>query len=144
MIPIQRGEAAGAAYLLDNNGSPGQSRTADLRFRKPLLYPSELQGHKDLRHQLSIIHRIAHKQPLLDFSLCTVLDSQQGEQLGGRLLNCRYRLRLWIVPDTSVIVGHFRVHVAMSARPYKYRQPDKSGLTPGPFFTTMRSLHRRL
>src|SRR5664280_1443529 len=61
MIPIQRGEAAGGAYLFDNNGSPGQSRTADLRFRKPLLYPSELQGHKDLRHQLSIIHRIAHK-----------------------------------------------------------------------------------
>src|ERR1700692_1633068 len=23
---------------------PGQSRTADLRFRKPLLYPSELRG----------------------------------------------------------------------------------------------------
>jgi hypothetical protein len=26
-------------------GGPGQSRTADLRFRKPLLYPSELRGH---------------------------------------------------------------------------------------------------
>src|SRR5690349_10303237 len=24
--------------------SPGRSRTADLRFRKPLLYPSELRG----------------------------------------------------------------------------------------------------
>ena len=144
MIPIQRGEAAGAAYLLDNNGSPGQSRTADLRFRKPLLYPSELQGHKDLRHQLSIIHRIAHKAshywifPSVPFWIPSRASSW------GRLLNCRYRLRLWIVPDTSVIVGHFRVHVAMSARPYRYRQPDKSGLTPGPFFTTMRSLHRRL
>ena len=30
------------------DGGPGQSRTADLRFRKPLLYPSELRGHKDL------------------------------------------------------------------------------------------------
>ena len=27
------------------NGSPGRSRTCDLRFRKPSLYPSELQGH---------------------------------------------------------------------------------------------------
>ena len=29
---------------LDRN-SPGRNRTADLRFRKPLLYPSELRGH---------------------------------------------------------------------------------------------------
>jgi hypothetical protein len=27
------------------SGGPGQIRTADLRFRKPSLYPSELQGH---------------------------------------------------------------------------------------------------
>ena len=27
------------------NGGPGVSRTRDLRFRKPLLYPSELRGH---------------------------------------------------------------------------------------------------
>src|SRR5215831_2742912 len=26
------------------DGGPGQSRTADQRFRKPLLYPSELRG----------------------------------------------------------------------------------------------------
>src|SRR4029077_8189422 len=26
------------------NGGPGRSRTADLRFRKPSLYPSELRG----------------------------------------------------------------------------------------------------
>jgi hypothetical protein len=25
-------------------GGPGRSRTADLRFRKPSLYPSELRG----------------------------------------------------------------------------------------------------
>ena len=30
--------------VLESNGGPGQSRTADLRFRKPLLYPSELRG----------------------------------------------------------------------------------------------------
>ncbi len=28
----------------DENGGPGRSRTADQRFRKPLLYPSELRG----------------------------------------------------------------------------------------------------
>ena|SRR5438309_2410441 len=33
----------GSEYL-ENNGSPGVSRTPDLRFRKPLLYPSELRG----------------------------------------------------------------------------------------------------
>ena len=27
------------------SGGPGVTRTLDLRFRKPLLYPSELQGH---------------------------------------------------------------------------------------------------
>src|SRR3954463_15102953 len=27
-----------------SSGGPGQSRTADQRFRKPLLYPSELRG----------------------------------------------------------------------------------------------------
>ena len=27
-------------------GGPGQSRTADQRFRKPLLYPSELRGRR--------------------------------------------------------------------------------------------------
>src|SRR5215469_16300180 len=32
--------------LTQNNGGPGQIRTADLRFRKPSLYPSELQGQK--------------------------------------------------------------------------------------------------
>jgi hypothetical protein len=26
------------------NGGPGESRTPDTRFRKPLLYPSELQA----------------------------------------------------------------------------------------------------
>jgi integrase len=33
------------SYLIERSGGPGQSRTADQRFRKPLLYPSELRGH---------------------------------------------------------------------------------------------------
>jgi hypothetical protein len=32
-------------------GGPGQSRTADQRFRKPLLYPSELRGREDSLQQ---------------------------------------------------------------------------------------------
>jgi Phage integrase family len=30
--------------VIDKTGGPGRSRTADLRFRKPSLYPSELRG----------------------------------------------------------------------------------------------------
>jgi Phage integrase family len=30
--------------VIENYGGPGVSRTRDLRFRKPLLYPSELRG----------------------------------------------------------------------------------------------------
>ena len=32
----------------DESGGPGVSRTRDLRFRKPLLYPSELRGHGEV------------------------------------------------------------------------------------------------
>src|SRR5436853_5608652 len=32
------------AWRLRSRDSPGQNRTADLRFRKPLLYPTELRG----------------------------------------------------------------------------------------------------
>ena len=35
-----------SAFALRWSGGPGQSRTADQRFRKPLLYPSELRGRK--------------------------------------------------------------------------------------------------
>jgi integrase len=41
--------------VLESNGGPGQSRTADLRFRKPLLYPSELRGLVNLPHYLMAI-----------------------------------------------------------------------------------------
>ena len=32
--------------LASKNGTPGGIRTPDKRFRKPLLYPTELLGHK--------------------------------------------------------------------------------------------------
>ena len=34
--------------LASKSGTPGESRTHDTRFRKPLLYPSELQGHNSV------------------------------------------------------------------------------------------------
>ena len=34
--------------VIENYGGPGVSRTRDLRFRKPLLYPSELRGHRNV------------------------------------------------------------------------------------------------
>ena len=37
--PIDSNHASGR-----NHGGPGRSRTADQRFRKPLLYPTELRG----------------------------------------------------------------------------------------------------
>ena len=33
------------AQVTEKHGGPGRSRTADQRFRKPLLYPTELRGH---------------------------------------------------------------------------------------------------
>ncbi len=38
------------AKLALKNGTPGEIRTRDTRFRKPLLYPTELQGHKAESH----------------------------------------------------------------------------------------------
>ena len=38
MIPIINGE--------NGVGGPDRTRTCDLRFRKPLLYPAELRDHK--------------------------------------------------------------------------------------------------
>jgi integrase len=42
--PKQDTESSEESEMIEIYGGPGQSRTADLRFRKPLLYPSELQG----------------------------------------------------------------------------------------------------
>ena len=39
----------GEAQVLDKYGTPGRNRTDDTRFRKPLLYPSELRGHRKTR-----------------------------------------------------------------------------------------------
>ncbi len=40
----QRGKDDCKMKILEKS-APGLSRTADQRFRKPLLYPSELRGH---------------------------------------------------------------------------------------------------
>jgi len=42
--PKQNTDSSKGTEMIEIYGSPGQIRTADLRFRKPLLYPSELQG----------------------------------------------------------------------------------------------------
>ena len=42
--PEVEGEIEESPEVFEKNGSPGVSRTPDLRFRKPLLYPSELRG----------------------------------------------------------------------------------------------------
>jgi hypothetical protein len=34
-----------SAFAREQSGGAGESRTPDLRFRKPPLYPSELQPH---------------------------------------------------------------------------------------------------
>lgn len=44
--------------LLILNGDPGKTRTSDLRFRKPSLYPAELRDHKGfLAFGLPDLHR---------------------------------------------------------------------------------------
>jgi hypothetical protein len=59
-----------AAYTLVTaieSGGPGRSRTADQRFRKPLLYPTELRGHiykQQLNNTLPKICRLLSAFPL--------------------------------------------------------------------------------
>jgi hypothetical protein len=45
--------------VIENVGGPGVSRTRDLRFRKPLLYPSELRGHLSYGPSEATGHRTA-------------------------------------------------------------------------------------
>ena len=40
--------------LAEEAGGPGVSRTRDLRFRKPLLYPSELRGQPYIADSFSL------------------------------------------------------------------------------------------
>ena len=42
-MPLSSGDRE--AILASKSGTPGATRTRDTRFRKPLLYPPELQGH---------------------------------------------------------------------------------------------------
>jgi len=46
-ISVAHGEKAadgGTTQVVEKNGAPETTRTSDKRFRKPLLYPSELRG----------------------------------------------------------------------------------------------------
>ena len=50
LAPSQLRPVAGSAEVLTcRSGGPGVSRTPGTRFRKPLLYPSELRGHEPTR-----------------------------------------------------------------------------------------------
>ncbi len=58
------------AVLVSKRGTPGATRTHDTRFRKPLLYPTELQGHTD---RFRVIHHtrtlpLSHAQCTGDYS----------------------------------------------------------------------------
>ena len=58
-------ESSDSQEVLERNGSPGVSRTPDLRFRKPLLYPSELRGHYEVT---SLCHVSLPKSEPVEFS----------------------------------------------------------------------------
>ena len=42
----------------NGSGDPGRIRTSDLRFRKPSLYPSELQGQHSLFNHLHPVYHL--------------------------------------------------------------------------------------
>lgn len=41
---LRRGHGNATIWTDNTSGAPGRNRTYDLRIRKPLLYPTELQG----------------------------------------------------------------------------------------------------
>jgi hypothetical protein len=43
LAPFSDGSSSDALLSYRKNGGAGEARTPDLRFRKPSLYPSELQ-----------------------------------------------------------------------------------------------------
>ncbi len=68
------GESDNSPEVLETNGSPGVSRTPDLRFRKPLLYPSELRGQSRRNpffHEAQplSVYRISSEHPKSRFSV---------------------------------------------------------------------------
>ena len=46
--PTEHAACGGSLQAIEKVGRPGEIRTPDPRFRKPLLYPSELQAHAQL------------------------------------------------------------------------------------------------
>jgi hypothetical protein len=62
--------------VIENYGGPGVSRTRDLRFRKPLLYPSELRGQCDVPHYVMLVSTIC----------LPLFSSQKARRMGQPLL----------------------------------------------------------
>ena len=46
LVNASEGRQAGKAVRPARSGAPGVTRTPDLRFRKPPLYPAELRGRR--------------------------------------------------------------------------------------------------
>ena len=58
------GAIARVTRLAEKNGDPGMTRTCDLRFRKPPLYPAELRDRVRLKRSVrSIAERGADRKP---------------------------------------------------------------------------------
>ena len=85
------GWVVGSGILKAESGGPGQSRTADQRFRKPLLYPSELRGQGGRSSIFS--HYLLDKFPGLAKPL--------PPAMGGSTLGFPHSATFWLVsPDT--------------------------------------------
>ena len=62
----------------DFSGDPGRSRTCDLRFRKPSLYPSELQGHATTVYHRRNFRRSIEMRPWRRTLFCHSESAQRG------------------------------------------------------------------
>ena len=61
----------GKQLILVTYGDPGKIRTSDLRFRKPSLYPSELQGHAVLVYSTGVLGEQARRPgAAIGFPIC--------------------------------------------------------------------------
>ena len=67
--------------LKKRNGDPGQIRTADLQFRKLLLYPPELRGHV-YYERLTYIVKISNSLSLTGHTMNAGLDTHAIAQKG--------------------------------------------------------------
>src|SRR2546430_16489063 len=68
----------------DWNGGPGRSRTADQRFRKPLLYPTELRGpNKGYREYPAARMAVRENSCCSGFQQVTIKPASLTEHLNG-------------------------------------------------------------